>query len=51
MNNMDLDLKNKQIKIIEEINDYLSLIKEQDLINDQDFIDFLDKLNELSISY
>lgn len=31
---MNLDLKNKQIKIIEEINDYLSLIKEQDLIND-----------------
>jgi hypothetical protein len=44
-------LNNLQQEILDNLNYYLEYIKENDLTNNQEVIDFLDKLNEISVMY
>jgi hypothetical protein len=44
-------LNNLQQEILDNLNYYLEYIEENDLTNNQEVIDFLDKLNEISVMY
>lgn len=44
-------LNNLQQEILDNLNYYLEYIDENDLTNNQEVIDFLDKLNEISVMY
>lgn len=44
-------LNNLQQEILDNLNYYLEYIEENHLTNNQEVIDFLDKLNEISVMY
>jgi hypothetical protein len=44
-------LNNLQQEILDNLNYYLEYIDENNLTNNQEVIDFLDKLNEISVMY
>ena len=44
-------LNNLQQEILDNLNYYLEYIEDNDLTNNQEVIDFLDKLNEISVMY
>lgn len=40
-----------QDKTLDDLNNIIEFAEEHDLVNNQEFINFLDKLNEISVRY